>query len=101
MEMLLMALAMTILGVAVSAVLFAAATNDGAAEATPVEAGLTAPSAFFAEGRPTLASPPVSVEVLMLQSEGHVRMEQAAVESFLARPSAEALHTPSLSPLVH
>jgi hypothetical protein len=48
-----------------------------------------------------LASPPVSVEVLLLQIEGHVRMEQAAVESFLARPTVEALHTPTLSPLVH
>lgn len=101
MEMLLMAVAMTLMGVVVSGVLFAAATNEGDAVETPAEASLTVPSGFFAEGRPTLASPPVSVEVLLLQIEGHVRMEQAAVESFLARPTVEALHTPTLSPLVH
>jgi hypothetical protein len=100
MEMLLMALAMTLMGVVVSGVLFAAATNEGDAVEVPAEAAL-APSGFFAEGRPTLASPPVSVEVLLLQIEGHVRMEQAAVESFIAKPTVEALHTPTLSPLVH
>ena len=101
MEMLLMALAMTIMGVVVSAMLFAAATNEGSSAETSAEAVLTAPSGFFAADRPTLAIPPVSVEVLLLQIEGHVRMEQAAVESFLARPTVESLHTPTLSPLVH
>jgi hypothetical protein len=39
--------------------------------------------------------------LLLLQIESHVRMEQAAVESFLAMPSVETLHTKTLSPLVH
>jgi hypothetical protein len=99
MEMLLMGLAMTLLGVAVSGLLFAAATRERTPEATTaVEAQPAAVSAFFTE---RLESPPVSVDVLLLQIESHVRMEQAAVESFLAMPSVESLHTKTLSPLVH
>jgi len=100
MEMLLEGLAMTLLGLAVSGLLFAAATRERVGTATDAAgAPQPAPSAFFAEER--LGSPPVSVELLLLQIEGHVRMEQAAVESFLAMPSVEALHTRTLSPLVH
>ena len=102
MEMLLGGLAMMLLGLAVSGLLFAAATRDRSAEAeaaTATEALQPAPSTFFADGK--MDSPPVSVDVLLLQIESHVRMEQAAVESFLAMPSVEALHTKTLSPLVH
>lgn len=102
MEMLLAGLAMTLLGVAVSGLLFAAATKDRNAEAsaaTAAEALQPAPSGFFTEEK--LDKQPVSVEVLLMQIEGHVRMEQAAVESFLAMPSVETLHTKTLSPLVH
>jgi hypothetical protein len=99
MEMLLMGLAMTLLGVSVSGLLFAAATRDRDGDAVAdVEARQPAASAFFTE---RLDRPPVSVEMLLLQIESHVRMEQAAVESFLAMPSAEALHTRTLSPLIH
>ena len=99
MEMLLMGLAMTLLGLAVSGLLFAAATRERTQEtATATEAHPAAASAFFTE---RLDSPPVSVDVLLLQIESHVRMEQAAVESFLAMPSVESLHTKTLSPLVH
>ncbi len=101
MEMLLMAIAMTLMGIVVSGVLFAAATNEDSPAEGAAEALQPASSEFFAEGRPRLASPPVSVEVLLLQIEGHVRMEQAAAESFHASPTVEALHTPTLSPLVH
>ncbi len=102
MEMLLMVLAMTLLGVAVSGMLFAAATQDGSGAVTaPAETLRQAPSVFFTAEGQALSSPPVSVEVLLLQIEGHVRMEQAAVESFLAMPTVEGLHTPSRSPLVH
>ncbi len=100
MEMLLAGLAMTLLGVAVSGLLFAAAAKNQAGDvAAPAEALQPAPSGFFTEEK--LDHQPVSVEVLLMQIEGHVRMEQAAVESFLAMPSVEALHTKTLSPLVH
>jgi hypothetical protein len=102
MEMLLAGLAMTLMGLAVSGLLFAAATRDRSAEAavtTPAEALQPVPSAFFADEK--MDTPPVSVDVLLLQIESHVRMEQAAVESFLAMPSVEALHTKTMSPLVH
>jgi hypothetical protein len=102
MEMLLAGLAMTLMGLAVSGLLFAAATRDRSGEAAstaPAEALQPAPSTFFAEQK--LDAPPVPVEVLLLQIESHVRMEQAAVESFLAMPSVETLHTKTLSPLVH
>lgn len=101
MEMLLMGLVMSLLGVSVSALLFVAATRD---ETVPVqataEAAQPATSAFFtADARPALVTPPVSVDVLLLQIERHVRVEQAAVEAFLAMPTVESLHTPSRSPL--
>lgn len=102
MEMLLTVLAMSMLGVAVSAMLFAAATRETpAAIEAPADVRRGSPSEFFTEGRQVLVSPPVSVDVLLLQIEGHVRMEQAAVEAFLAMPTAENLHTPTRSPLVH
>lgn len=100
MEMLLMGLVMSLLGVSVSALLFAAATRDDAPAVEAQTDAVAAPSVFFTEGQPVLVSPPVSVDVLLLQIEGHVRMEQAAVEAFLAMPTVEGLHTPSRSPLV-
>ena len=105
MEMLLMGAVMAMLGVAVSAMLFAAATNDlpRAVEAVPAVEPVveTAPSEFFAPASPKLVRPIVSVDVLLLQIERHVRLEQAAAESFLAMPTAEMLHMRTASPLVH
>lgn len=105
MEMLLMGVAMSLLGVAVCAGLFAAATSDvrameaNAALEPVVEA---APSEFFAPSPVVaMARPIVSVDVLLLQIERHVRMEQAAAESFMAMPTAEMLHMRTASPLVH
>jgi hypothetical protein len=98
MEMLLMGLVMSLLGVSVSALLFAAATDEGQPGTVPAEA-TAASSAFFTEAKVALVTPPVSVDVLLLQIERHVRVEQAAVEAFLAMPTAESLHTPSGSPL--
>ena len=106
MEMLLMGVAMSLLGVAVCAGLFAAATSDvrameAAAALEPVVEA--APSEFFAPAPAVapMARPIVSVDVLLLQIERHVRMEQAAAESFMAMPTAEMLHMRTASPLVH
>lgn len=104
MEMLLMGVALSLLGVAVSAGLFMAATNDvRSAEQNPAlePVGESEPSQFFATSALPMARPIVSVDVLLLQIERHVRMEQAAAESFMAMPTAEMLHMPTASPLVH
>jgi len=104
MEMLLMGVMLSLLGVAVSAGLFAAATNDvRAMEASPAPELVpdAEPSEFFAPATVPIARPIVSVDVLLLQIERHVRMEQAAAESFMAMPTSEMLHMRTASPLVH
>ena len=104
MEMLLMGVMLSVLGVAVSAGLFAAATNDvRAMDVAPALEPVTetAASEFFAPAMMPMARPIVSVDVLLLQIERHVRMEQAAAESFMAMPTAEMLHMRTASPLVH
>ena len=45
--------------------------------------------------------PKVPIEVFMAQIERHIRLEQAAAESFLRAPSLESLHGRTMSPLVH
>lgn len=108
MEVFLMVLCMSLLGVAVSAIAFGAATRG---DDTPVEVEAPQPAvvigkamtpAFFAAGD-ALDEVPVQLplEVLLRRLETHVRLEQAAAESFLMAPSAEALHTRTSSPLVH
>jgi len=99
MEMLLMALTMTLLGLAVSAVLFGAATRKEREAEVAARELAVAPSEFFAEN-PPLANPPVSVEVLLMQIERHVRAEIDAAESFTSEPTLEALRVRSTSPLV-
>jgi len=48
-----------------------------------------------------MSSRQVSIEVLLLQIENHVRLEQAAAESFLAFPSQALLHSKTTSPFVN
>lgn len=43
----------------------------------------------------------VPLELLLLQIEQHVRLEQAAAESFHQFPTVEALHRQTASPLMH
>jgi hypothetical protein len=47
------------------------------------------------------AASPVPVEVLLLQIERHVRLEQAAAESFHLFPTPQSLHVHTASPLMH
>ena len=101
MEMFLTVLAMSFLGVVVSAVLFAASTHNADPKPRPETSLVVLPAAqrfFLADGSP---QPPVPIEALLLQIERHVQLEQAAAESFLHEPSVESLHTRSMSPLVH
>jgi hypothetical protein len=103
MEMFLMVLGLSVIGVAVCAVLFAAATRDiselGQGIPAQVRPPAYVPPQFFAEQ----AGPAISVptEVLLLQLERHIRVEQAAAEAFLHYPTAESLHMRTTSPLVH
>ena len=107
MEMFLSVLALSLVGVLVSAVLFAAAmprpqepdATRAAETARVIQAGR-----FFVDDRRREVPPaisPVPIEVLLLQLERHVRLEQAAAESFHWSPTPEALHMHTVSPLVH
>lgn len=101
MEMFLMAFALSLLGVAVSALLFAAATRQqDQPEATrPAEKPLLTTARFFADV--PVADPMMPRDALLLRIEQHVRLEQAVAESFLHAPTAESLHSRTTSPLVH
>lgn len=105
MEMFLSVLALSLVGVLVSAVLFAAAMPR-AHEAEPARdtARVIEAGRFFVDDRRRDIPPaisPVPIEVLLLQLERHVRLEQAAAESFHWSPTPEALHMHTVSPLVH
>lgn len=102
MEMFLTVLAISLLAVLVSAVLFVAAARQPPSDALrPDERLLNLPSHFFADDRTSHGSTVVPVEVLLLQIERHVRLEQAAAEAFQGSPTAEALRRPTTSPLQH
>ncbi len=103
MEMFLMVATVSLLGMVVSIGLFAAATREtGPSEVKAVPAA--APRFFLADAAPVVqpvAQPRVPIEVLLLQIERHVRLEQAAAESFLDAPTIRSLHSRTTSPLVH
>ncbi len=108
MEMLLMGLCVAVFGVGVAAAAFGAATrsespNSAEQPRLPLVKA-TVPTRFFSDRVPTPPSIPsrqVPIEVLLLQIENHVRMEQAAAESFLALPTHEQLHSKTNSPFVN
>jgi hypothetical protein len=110
MEMFLMAAIMSLLSVAVCAVLFAAATRDERGEAArPAVQAAREPQRFFASAPAPRAEATkearepelVPVEALLLRIEQHIRLEQAAAESFLHRPTDESLHSRTTSRLVN
>ena len=103
MEMFLTVLCLSLFGVAISALLFAMATREErrTERATRLaSAPVLEEDRFFVrpapEPRPIVRVP---IEVLLLQIERHVRLEQAAAESFHQFPTVEALHMQTLSPL--
>ena len=114
MVMFLMVLCMSVFGMAVCGLAFGAATRGlPAGEETPAMAAVderlaAVPDRFFVhDAAPKPASSParlvpkVPVEVFLAQIERHIRLEQAAAESFLSAPSLESLHGRTVSPLVH
>jgi hypothetical protein len=105
MVMFLMALSLSGFGVALMCIAFAAATREEQqpqATTAKILAAQVAPPQFFVENvaMPT-PQPRVPLEVLLLQIERHVRLEQAAAESFIAYPTSASLHSRTTSPLVH
>lgn len=111
MEMFLMGLCLSMLGVATAAVAFGAATHGErgraeaevqakTADAPPLTVSMGTPR-FFAAGAGFPPHQPVSLDVLLLQIERHVRLEQAAAEAFINQPSSASLHSRTMSPLAH
>jgi hypothetical protein len=109
MDMLLMGLCVTFIGVAFTALAFVAATRPTSSVPVtqpqpPAVKAAAAPARFFSDdaAAPSIALPPqVPIEVLLHQIENHVRLEQAAAESFVAFPTQAQLHSKTTSPFVN
>jgi hypothetical protein len=102
MEMFLSVAAISLIGVAVAAILFKAAARDAfPAPRFEDERLLNLPSHFFVDDRPPQAHTALPIEVLRLQIERHVRLEQAAADAFRDAPTTETLRTLTTSPFVH
>ena len=111
MDMLLMDLCFGVVGVVFVALAFGAAMrSESWNSAVQPELPLVkaaAPARFFSDrvAAPRTVPPappwPVPIEVLLLQIENHVRLEQAAAESFLAFPTQALLHSKTASPFVN
>lgn len=106
MDMLLMGACLALLGLAVTSLAFGAATR-GVDTPPPApqprkELPARAPSHFFVDPvvLPSLPQP-IPLEALLLQIENHVRLEQAAAESFHETPTPALLHSRTSSPLVN
>ena len=111
MEMFLTAAVMSLLGVAVCVAAFAAAAREDRVEAArPTEQPALARRFFASAPGPAPVGEPaeaearrdiVPVDALLLQIEQHIRLEQAAAESFLHTPTEQSLHSRTTSPFVH
>jgi hypothetical protein len=100
MEMFLMIVCMSVLALAMAAVAFGAATRPERTEPR-ISAQPQAPkpaARFFVE---PMAQPRVPLEALLAQIENHVRLEQAAAESFVEFPTPALLHSKTSSPFVN
>lgn len=107
MDMLLMGACLALLGLTVTSIAFGAATRGAdappAAPQPPKELPARAPAQFFVDSPVVLPALPqaVPLEALLLQIESHVRLEQAAAESFHESPTLALLHSKTASPLVN
>jgi hypothetical protein len=109
MEMLMMGAVLALFGTAVSCLAFGAATRSDEPQAVQPQPDLAktaaVPAHFFVEPAPSpamaMVTSRVPIEALMLQIENHVRMEQAAAQSFLAAPTSAVLHSRTISPFVN
>jgi len=108
MEMLLMGLCVSAFGLAVVALAFRAATraesSDAAVRPDLPLAKAAVPARLFpaqAAMPPALTPQQVPIELLLLQIENHVRLEQAAAESFIEFPTQALLRSKTTSPFVN
>lgn len=110
MDMLLMGLCVAFIGVAFTALAFVAATRPASSVPTvqpqlPVVKAAPSPARFFSDTETAAPAiplqPQVPIEVLLHQIENHVRLEQAAAESFVAFPTQALLHSKTTSPFVN
>jgi hypothetical protein len=104
MEMFLMALWIIVFTLAIAAAAFKASTGSetpvsAAQPEVPLVKEATRPR-FFSDRVPVLPTQ-VPIEVLLLQIENHVRLEQAAAESFLEFPTHALLHSKTTSPFMN
>ena len=109
MEMLLMGICVAVFGMAIAAAAFGAATRPEkriAPAEMKVEAvkPAVAPARFFID-EVSVPGPTgrvsIPIEALLLQLERHVRLEQAAAESFLAQPTPSLLNSTTVSPFLN
>jgi hypothetical protein len=109
MEMLLMGICVAVFGMAIACAAFGAAVRPekspeelSEVKAEPVRTA--APARFFIN-EVSLPTPngrtSVPIEALLLELERHVRLEQAAAESFLAEPTSALLHSKTVSPFLN
>jgi hypothetical protein len=108
MEMLLMGICVAVFGMAIACAAFGAAVRpSNSAETAPdlkaESVAASAPRFFINEVAVPVPNGRVSVpiEALLLQLERHVRLEQAAAESFLAQPTSALLHSKTVSPFLN
>jgi hypothetical protein len=101
MEMFLMALCLSVLGLAVTAMAFGAATRPERTQASPRPQPAKPQAQFFVETAVGMERPRVPIEALLLEIEKHVRLEQAAAESFVEYPTAALLHSKTSSTFVN
>ncbi|HLI63792.1 MAG TPA: hypothetical protein VKV05_10355 [Terriglobales bacterium] len=101
-----MALCISVFGLGVAALAFGAVGRPDPAEPEfhpEVAVRPAIPARFFSDiVLPVKPHPPlVPIEVLLQQIENHVRLEQAAAESFVAFPTQALLHCKTTSALVN
>jgi hypothetical protein len=108
MDMLLMGVCVCLFAMAVVAVAFRAVTRSEPSISTgqPSLESTKAvePDRLFTDGalkQPVLPPQQIPIELLLLQIENHVRLEQAAAESFLEFPTRALLHSKTTSPFVN
>lgn len=103
MDMLLMGLCVSFVGIAFTGMAFAAATRPKwmgttAQPEVPAPKVAAASARFFVDRvTPTSLPPQVPVELLLQQIENHVRLEHAAAEAFVAFPTYAKLHSKTTS----
>lgn len=102
MEMFLTILLMSVLALALCVAAFGLATSGARREAglRQETRAATTPPRFFAHAPVAPAiTHRVPIEVLLSDIERHIRLEQAAAETFLELPTRDALHSRTGSPL--